>query len=362
MGWQPCPKIEIAMKILFLPVNVASMQTITAAALNQFEGIEAHCIVDQQNPDANVNETVLVIPRTSKKELFKSIYYALTYFKKIKHWIEWADVLHYVYTPGDKFHRDLKYAYNLRKKIFVEYVGSDIRVPQLLAEINPYYKFLLDSKLFEYSAVEKNNGNYELQNVFHKYGAIPIVNPEMKIYLKPNLYPKVVDLFIRIDVENINPIFPTLDTSKIRIVHSPSAKYAKGSQYIIPLINKLSQIYPIDFVLNHKRPRQEVLDTLVYADIFIDQIIAGSYGMASIEAMAYGKPTICYIMNEVFNNGLPRSCPIVNANPDTLEEKLVELIESACLRREIGIRSRKFVEEYHNVNSIAHQLLKVYNS
>lgn len=82
MGWQPCPKIEIAMKILFLPVNVASMQTITAAALNQFEGIEAHCIVDQQNPDANVNETVLVIPRTSKKELFKSIYYALTYFKK----------------------------------------------------------------------------------------------------------------------------------------------------------------------------------------------------------------------------------------------------------------------------------------
>ena len=81
-----------------------------------------------------------------------------------------------------------------------------------------------------------------------------------------------------------------------------------------------------------------------------------------MEAMSYGKPTISYIMKEVFENGLPLDCPIVNANPDTLEEKLIELITNPILRHEIGKKSRAYVEKYHDVEKISKKLLEIYKS
>ena len=91
--------------------------------------------------------------------------------------------------------------------------------------------------------------------------------------------------------------------------------------------------------------------------IFIDQIIIGSYGLSSIEAMAYGKPSMCYILDEVFENGLDRDCPIVNVNPDTFEEALINLLKSPNLRHSIGIKSRQFVEKYHDTLKICEQIL-----
>ena len=72
--------------------------------------------------------------------------------------------------------------------------------------------------------------------------------------------------------------------------------------------------------------RAEALEIMQKADIFIDQLILGSYGMSSIEAMSFGKPVMTYIMPKVFEAGLPNECPIVNTNPTNLEGNLIALI------------------------------------
>ncbi len=337
------------------------MQPITAHAMNQIKGIEAICISDQNNSLASFNETVVMIPRPSKKRFWSSVYYGLTYFYRIKKFIEWADVLHYVYTPGDKFHRDLAYAQKLGKKIFVEFVGSDIRYPELLSQFNPYYKHAFYFENYEYINVEATNGNLKLQKIFSKYRAIPIVNPEMQLFVDRNLFPKLYQVYFRINFEDFEPSYPRVETKRPIIVHSPSALIAKGSNIILSIIERIQKIYDFEFIIIHKKPRAEVLEILKRADIFIDQIILGTYAMAAMEAMAYGKPTLCYIMPQVFSNGLTSECPVVNVNPDTIEQKLVDLILNPQMRHEIGMASRAYIEKYHNDKTIANQLLEIYS-
>ena len=97
-------------------------------------------------------------------------------------------------------------------------------------------------------------------------------------------------------------------------------------------------------------------------DIFIDQIILGSYASAAIEAMAYGKPVVAYIMPAVFTKGTPISCPIVNANPATLKDEMTRLIEDPVLRNKLGIAGRKYVEQMHDADKLATDLIKIYQS
>ncbi len=338
------------------------MQPVTAAAINKISGAQALCIVDQNNTLASINDTITVIPRTSKKNIIQSILNGVLYFRRIKKWIEWADVLHYAYTPGDKFRRDLAYAHKLNKKIFVEFVGSDIRIPELLSEINPYFKNAYYHENYEYKRVEAPNKELKLQKIFSKYGAIPIVNPEMQLFVNRTLFPTLHQVFFRINVNDFSHLYPKIETKRPVIVHSPSALIAKGSNIILPIIERLKKKYDFEFIIIHQKPRSEVLELLKKADIFIDQIILGTYAMAAMEAMAYGKPTLCYIMPEVFKNGLTPECPVVNVNPDTIEEKLIELILNPQLRHEIGLKSRTYIENYHNDLTIAHQLIDIYKS
>ena len=70
--------------------------------------------------------------------------------RTVKKWIDWADVIHYTWAPLYNDARDVKYAFDKGKKIFVEWVGSDIRNPDYLKTINPYYKLAFENG-YEYS-------------------------------------------------------------------------------------------------------------------------------------------------------------------------------------------------------------------
>jgi len=341
------------------------MQPITAMSLNKIKGIDARCIYDQSSSNAQINKYCIKINRTSRNQKISSFWYAISYFHKIKKWIEWADVLHYVYIPGDKFNRDLAYAHKLNKKIFIEFVGSDIRFSSKLIALNPYYKSVFNSGLYEYKDVELKNEDKKLQRLFARYKAIPLLNEEMSIFLDKKLFPNHFLLRIRINVHDFKHSFALSsknENKKIRILHSPSRIYAKGTNIIIPIIEKLKKQYDIEFLMLNNVSRENVLENMKNSDIFIDQLIIGSYGMAAIEAMAIGKPTLCYIMPEVIKNGIPDDCPIVNVNPETLEEKLIELIENPEIRHEIGIKSRIYVEKYHDADKLALKLLDIYNA
>src|SRR5690606_29311649 len=110
-------------------------------------------------------------------------------------------------------------------------------------------------------------------------------------------------------------------------------------------------------------PHKELKERYKDCDIFIDQVLSGWYGTAAIEAMAIGRPVICYYREEYFqyiNYG--KKIPIINANCNNIYEVLKDLLCSKQNLQDIGLKSRKFVEDVHDIKKITERLIKEYNS
>jgi len=364
------------MKILFAPSNIASMPAITAEALNRIPGISAKYISTckhkyLEDNAAMVNLTFAFPYKSLKENPLKHVLYRICNnlllkpykFIKLCRWIIWADVVHWTWDSTNKYSLDLKIVKLFKKKKFIEWVGSEMRIPEITMLESKWYKEVFNNG-YEYSSIESREGSFRLQEKFAKYGFIPILVPEMQLFLKIGLFKTFFSTQYRIFQKDKFPtaFFPNPTNNKIVIVHSPSAKFAKGSNFILTVIERLKKKFNIEFILLHNVARSEVIEIMKRCDIFIDQIILGSYAAAAIEAMSLGKPTLAYIMPSVYKQGIPSNCPIINVNPETLEEKLIVLIKDPLLRYQIGVKSRLFAEEVHNADKIALQLLEIYRA
>ena len=79
----------------------------------------------------------------------------------------------------------------------------------------------------------------------------------------------------------------------------------------------------------------------------------------AVEAMALGKPVLCYIRKKEY---LPdwADCPIVNTPPEKIYENLLMLIKNRELRIEIGKKGRQYVEKVFSLQSVGERLDKIY--
>jgi len=351
------------MNILILPQNMASMPSLTAEALNKIDGVNAKCLTISLSKYQSLGPDTIYLPISdSKRAAFKWLWNKITFKKsRLFKLLQWADVLHYHWDSAFSDGRDLKWAAKSGKPIFIEWVGSEIRIPEICKRINPYYRKAFEDG-YEYKSFESEKTSFKNQSKFQKVNAVPLIIPEMNLYVQKQMFPLSYPSQLRINLKEYKTAFPNINNNKPLIIHSPSAKMAKGSNFIIPVIKELEKEYDFKFLLLHDLNREEVLSIMQEADIFIDQIILGSYGMAAMEAMAFGKPVMCYIMPEVFEGGLSEECPIVNTNPDNLKKQLIKLITNAQLRHDIGLKSRAFAEKFHDMVKISSQLLTIYKT
>ena len=110
-------------------------------------------------------------------------------------------------------------------------------------------------------------------------------------------------------------------------------------------------------------PNEEARRRYAGASIVADQFLAGAYALFAIEAMALGKPVVCYL-NPRFAVHHPElvECPIVSANPDELIGVLRELVLDRRLREELGARGPGYVERWHSLRSVGSDMDRVYRS
>lgn len=349
------------MKILHLPENIASIPSLTVHALNQLEGVVAKNITFGIHKYQSLSDDAIIFPpRISiKRNPIKWLYSKWKFRTELKKWIKWADVLHYMWGPALNNGLDLKWARDKGKTIIIEWVGSEIRNPEILFKINPYYSEVFKNG-YEYKKLEKSNRKNKIQQLFYKAGASVCISAEISLYLNKKLFPEYHILNQRLNLKDFIPRYPSIENKRPLIIHSPSAKFAKGTNVISPIIEELKKEFDFEFVLLHDMAREKVLEIMQRADIFLDQIICGGYGMACTEAMAFGKPVMCYIMPEVFEAGLSEDFPVINTNPDNLKEQLIKLITNPQLRHDTGKKSRVYAEENFDSNKIALQLLSIY--
>ncbi len=346
------------MKILFIPFNIASKASITIDALNMMEGIEARGLFLGSDIKQSIgkNVTKIDVVRFSKSPLgwlFMQIRKAY-YFQKM---IRWADVIHWVWDSAYSGQADLKYVAWLKKPGLIEWSGSDIRYRERAIELNPYMRTAYDNG-YEYAHIETREKSDRIQARFARLGFLPLTTPEMNLYVRKDLFPRTYITLHRLNVKDFKPVEPS--NPRPLVVHAPTQRVAKGTDHIIRAVEELRSELDFDFRLLENLPRQEAMRQVQQCDIFIDQLMLGSHGLASCEAMAFGKPVLCYIMPAVYQNGLPPECPIVNVTVETLKAELRKLILDPSLRRETGNKGREYALKYHDADSIAGQLADHY--
>jgi glycosyltransferase involved in cell wall biosynthesis len=161
-----------------------------------------------------------------------------------------------------------------------------------------------------------------------------------------------------LDLRQFTPVPPS-DNARPLVVHAPSSREKKGTSHVIEACAKL----PVDLEIVEGIDHEEARSRYARADLVIDQLYAGWHGVFALEAMALGKPVVAHLDEESVElsaQGYGSRVPIVTATKDTLLDALRPLVESASLRREIGAASRVYVEQVHDIDTVADRLLAIY--
>jgi hypothetical protein len=149
------------------------------------------------------------------------------------------------------------------------------------------------------------------------------------------------------------------------LVHAPSHRGAKGTRHVLGAVERLrAEGIVFEFMLVENVSNQEARALYERADLVIDQLLAGWYGGFAVEAMALAKPVICYIRESDLDRIPPAmraELPVVNATPDSIHSVLKECLTSRVHHfRELGVRSRRYVERWHDPGRVVSKLVRDY--
>lgn len=262
------------------------------------------------------------------------------------------DVFHFHYGMSLEFnHSDLCVLNELKKKVLMHFWGQDVRMHSKAAELNPYYP------------IQGNNDDEikrKLEKMSKYISCCVISNAEVNEYVK-EYFSNVKQISPMFDVNQYKPDYINENKKKIIILHAPSSQESKGTKYIIQAIDDLKLKYNIDFRLVQNTLHERAIQLYRDADLIIDQVLLGSYGQLSIEAMALGKPVICWI-SDFMKENYPKELPIISANPQNIREKIEYVLNNRDILYELGIKGRLFVEKYHNIDTIIPEIIDLYET
>jgi glycosyltransferase involved in cell wall biosynthesis len=163
-----------------------------------------------------------------------------------------------------------------------------------------------------------------------------------------------------IDVGSIEPAYPPTDRKRPVILHAPSSRRRKGTEHVVAACDGLDA----DLVLVEGLHHDEAFERYREADVVVDQLNAGWYGLFAIECMALGKPVVTFLLDEAVRRSetaFGTRVPIVNATKEDLRRRLEPLVASASERRRIGEASRAYVERVHDLERVGDRLLALYS-
>jgi glycosyltransferase involved in cell wall biosynthesis len=307
------------MKVIHSPVNVAGIPWENVQALRR-KGIDAQLVVFNRgrlHPEADWS-----LDRSGN--LARRLATQFAAFAKLA---PGTDVFHFYFgltlIPKVMQFPALR---ALRKKSVFHYLGSDIRGK---------------------SRDELAFGKRADAEIVGSYAALDWV-PEAHV-IPPGL-----------DLRPFTPVPPS-DNPRPLVVHAPSNREKKGTQFVIDACAQL----PVDLDIVEGVPHDVARERYAKADIVVDQLNAGWHGVFALECMALGKPVVTYLKPELVDRsaeGYGIRLPIVPATKETLADALRPLVEHPALRRDVGAASRAYVEQVHDIGRIADRLVDLYRS
>ena len=273
------------------------------------------------------------------------------------------DIFHFYYgTSLIPLGLDLPVIKIFGKKIIMTYVGSEVRLVNLVErKRNPYHYLLRVGRDHP-----KHDWKKVIMLIWHNIWIDKFIAPRALYrdarYIIPS---KKIIKDVWIHNISIGPLKKKILNESVKtnniplLVHAPTNKGIKGTKYIEEAIAKLKgRGLKFKYKRIEKIPNSEAQELYRNSDIIIDQILLGGYGSLAVEGMYFGKAVICNICDDVLNT--LDNCPIYNANINDIEVKLLELITNKELRIELGKKGKEYVAKHHNFIDICNRMCNIY--
>lgn len=245
----------------------------------------------------------------------------------------------------------------LGKKIIMHFVGSDIRSEAYLQEKNDHLEACLRGE-YQVQTPISSPIQEKLIRQTRKYASTILVStPDLlQIIPEATYLPVFLDFnhFIYEESEKSSRKAQT-----VSILHSPSAAKTKGSGHLSAVFENLKNefgdavtfITPVsnlNEVTSYATTRYDLLNKMAGADIVIDQLVIGWYGLKAVEAWMLDCEVVCFI-DEQFRDYLPENAPVTNASVLNLEEVLKQTIQQILSGEKSRPGKPEYVRKYHDI-------------
>lgn len=154
--------------------------------------------------------------------------------------------------------------------------------------------------------------------------------------------------------------------NKIVFFHGINRIEAKGSYYIIEAMKTIQERYPndVEIIINSRMPLNEYLEAMNKVNVVLDQCKGYGLGMNALYAMSQGKIVMGGNEPESAIELGTENPPVYNIIPDKdqIMREMETIIENKKVITDLGEKSRKYIEKYHDCRKIARQYINVWNS
>lgn len=377
------PERSPPLRILHCPLNVVGQSAAIAAAQREL-GADSRCIVIEESGHGVPADACLT--RSGDGLLAREI----ARYRILWQAMRWADVVHFGFGqstlvpnafpgfddltwrqpwrwPARLYSRliwlkDLPLLRAMGKTLAVSWQGDDARQHDRSLE------------LFEISIARELGNSYYVPGsdewkrrsiaAFTRSGAKHYAfNPDL-LHVLPETASFLA--YSNIDPRSLVPRPPAADSSEPLIfAHAPSHRGAKGTAHVLAAVEQLrAEGLDFRFTLIEKLPHREAMARYAECDVVVDQLLAGWYGGIAVEVMALGKPVIVYLREDdldFLDPEMRAELPFLRAEPTSIAAAMRQVIAMPRpALHEIGLRSRAFVERWHDPLRLAAKTLADY--
>lgn len=238
------------------------------------------------------------------------------------------------------------------RKVFFHFRGQEARLAAQFAAMNPYH-YVDDASGYLFRKMPDSTKLRLRDYIVGMCDGVFVTDPELQTYVPgAAIVPRALDgadlRFVGIS-----------DRARPTIVHAPSRRGVKGTDHVISACRQLqSEGLNFDLRLVENVSHEAAIAAYRDADIVVDQLRIGWYGVLAVEAMALGKPVVAYMRPDLPTGNVP----VVNANPDTLTEALRKLVIDRETRQKLAHEGRAYFDRVHDSVAVAKVLASHYSA
>jgi hypothetical protein len=263
---------------------------------------------------------------------------------------------HFGYSFLGQSLRDLSLLKQSGKRIAMHFHGCDIRDSKRTIKTDTF------SACAACWPVACNaNRQFARDEAARSANIITVSTPDLLRFVPGSVWlPQAVDTAAILDMANKHGTLADAGRKTVRIAHAPSSTKLKGTDLLISAVEALKKEgFDLELDLLHNLPHALVIERMSRADIVVDQLLIGAYGVTAVEAMLLGKPTICYIREDAAEH-YGTDCPLLNSRPDQIKQCLVDVIDRRDDWFEIGAKGREYALRTHDRKAVAARLRACY--